>query len=126
MRRATSSRGGGKTKSDSAGETLKIKNTLEFLANFAAYNRLLEEVCDSAEASFDGFALDERAEHPGTQQARAHAGDGDVERGDEGYRAARAAVFREDGRKQFEIADGNGVEDESVLLFVVAYAVEMS
>jgi len=66
------------------------------------------------------------AQNPGAQEARAHAGHGGVKRGDQSCRSSRAAgVLGEDGREQLQIADGYGIEDESVVLLVVADAVEM-
>jgi len=87
---------------------------------------LLHEVPDAlrrasmASLSMSGRRTQERKE------ARAHAGHGGVKRGDQSCRSSRAAgVFGEDGSEQLQVADGHGIEDESVVLLVVADAVEM-
>src|ERR1700674_795407 len=50
-----------KPQRDPAGEPFEIKNALEFLADFAAHDGLLDEVSDGIEAGVDGLAVDERA-----------------------------------------------------------------
>ncbi len=87
---------------------------------------MLHELRDGVEAGFDGFAVDERAKNPGAQQARAHSGDGDIERGEQRGWAAAAGFFGEDRIDEFEIADGDGIEDQRVVLLVVADAVEVA
>ena len=42
-----------------------------------------DEMRHGVEARLDGVAVDQRAQHPGAQQTRAHAGDGGVQRGDQ-------------------------------------------
>src|SRR5258707_10265360 len=62
-----------KTQGDAAGEPLKVEDAFEFLADFAADNGLLNEVRNGVEPGLDSLAIDERAENPGAQEARAHA-----------------------------------------------------
>ena len=68
----------------------------------------------------------QRAKNPGAQQTSAHSGDGDVERGEQCGWSAAAGFFAEDGIDEFEIADGDRVENERVVLLVVADAVEVA
>src|SRR5262249_7361857 len=110
----------GLTKRDAAGETFEVLDGTEFFANFAADDGLLDEVGYGVEACFDGLTIDPRAENPGTEKASAHAGHGDVERGDESGRCVFAGVVGKNGTEEFKIADGDGIEDESVVLFIVA------
>jgi hypothetical protein len=117
---------GGEAERDAAGEALEVLNAAEFLANLAADNGLLEEMGNGAEAGLDGVEIDERAKHPGAEHAGAHAGDGGVECGDEGGGAGGFRFFGEDGGDEFEIADRDGIEDERVVLFVIADAIEMA
>ena len=81
---------------------------------------------DSAEAGFDGVEINQRAEHPSPEHACAHAGDGRVEGGNQSGGTGGFGFFGEDGGDEFEIADGDGIEDESVVLFIEADAVEMA
>src|SRR6266571_3128250 len=90
--------GRGKTQCDAAGEPLKVEDSFELFANFAANHDLLYEMRDCIQAGLDGFAADQRAKDPGAQQARAHARNGNVKRGNQRGRAAGAGGFlREDG-----------------------------
>ncbi len=115
-----------KTQRDAAGEPLEVEDALELLADFSADDGLLDEVRDGIEARLDAVAIDERPENPGTQETRAHAGHRGVQHSNESGGAARAAGFLgEERREQLQIADGNGIEHESVVLLVVAHAVEM-
>jgi len=66
-----------------------------------------------AEAGFDGVEIDERAKHPGRSYTGAHAGDGGIESGDQRGGAGGLGFFGEDGRDKFEIAYGDGVEDDA-------------
>jgi hypothetical protein len=86
----------------------------------------LEKVGDGAEAGFDGIEIDEWAKHPGTEHAGAHAGDSGIERGDQCGGAGGLGFLGEDGGDKFEIADGDRIEDERVVLFVKADAIEMA
>src|SRR5258708_32638178 len=79
-----------------------------------------------AEAGFDDVEIDERAKHPGAEHAGAHAGDGGIESGDQGGGAGGLGFFGEDGRDEFEIAYGDGIEDERVVLLVTADAIRMA
>ena len=116
----------GETQGDAAGQALEVENAAKLFADFAADDGLLDELGDGVEAGFDGFAVDERAENPGAQQARAHAGDGDVEGGEQRGRSGAAGFFGEDRIDELEIADGDGIEDQRVVLLVVADAVEVA
>jgi len=53
-------------------------------------------------------------------------GDGGIERGDQRGGACGFGFFGEDGRDEFEIAYGDGVEDERVVLLVKADAIQMA
>jgi len=86
---------------------------------------LCDQLGDSVEASFDGVGIDERAQKPRAQEARAHTGDGDVESSDDGG-GVLAGLFGENWRDEFEIANGDRIEDERVVLLVVADAIEVS
>src|SRR5437588_3729006 len=109
-----------------AGKPFEIEDALELLANFTANDSLLDEVRDGIKTALNGLTLNERPENPGAQQARAHAGYSGVQRGDKRRRTACSRNFLgEDRRKQFQIAHGNGIEHQSVVLLVVADAVEM-
>jgi len=77
------------------------------------------------EASFDGVAIDQWTQKPRTQQSRAHTSDGDVESSDDGG-GVLAGLFGENWRDEFEIAHGDGIENERVVLLVVADAIEVS
>jgi hypothetical protein len=81
---------------------------------------------DGAKARFDGVALKQRAENPGAKQSRGHAGDGSVERGEQRGGTAARRFFGEDGIDQLEIANGNGIEDQRIVLLIVANAVEVA
>ena len=117
----------GQAKRDAPGKAFEILDALQLLANLAADDSLLNEMGDRGVPRFDGFAVDERAENPGAQQPRAHSGDGYVERGNQRGWAARASRFlREDGCEELEISNGDGVENEGIVLFVVADGVEMA
>ena len=118
--------GSGEAKSDAAGEALEVLDAAQLFADFAADDGLLEEMFDGFEAGGDGVWINERAEHPGTQEARTHAGDGGIESGDERGGAGRLGFLGEDGGEEFEVADGDGIEDEGVVLLVVADAIEMA
>ena len=81
---------------------------------------------DRIQACVDCFPINQRTKHPGTQETRAHAGDCDVQRGNERGGASRASgLLGEDGRQQFEVTDGNRVKNQGVVLFIVADTVEM-
>src|SRR5262249_42847141 len=94
-------------------------------ADFAAHHGLLHEVSDGVEAGFYGFALDERAKDPRAEKASAHAGDGDVESGEEGAGNILGGVVGKDGREEVEVADGDGIEDKRVVLHIEADAIEV-
>jgi class 3 adenylate cyclase len=117
--------GSGLAEGDAAGEAFEVLNAAELLADFTADYCLLDEVRDGVEASFDGFAIEERAEEPGAEEASAHAGDRDVESGDERGGNILGGVVEKDGSEEFEIADGDGIEDQGVVLFVEADAIEV-
>ena len=118
---------GREAKCNAAGEALQVENAFELFADFAAHDGLLDKVRDRIEARIDRFPINQWTKHPGAQETRAHAGDRGVQRGDQRGGGSRASRFLgKDGRKQFEIADGHGVKDQSVVLFVVTDAVEMS
>jgi hypothetical protein len=82
-------------------------------------------VSDGVEAGFNGFAVDERAKDPRAEKASAHAGDGNVESGDERCGSVLGGVVGKDGSEEFEIADGDGIEDQGVVLYVEADAIEV-
>src|SRR5205814_6039300 len=103
-----------------------ILNAAKLFANFAAHYRLLNEVRDRVEAFFDRVALNQRAKNPGTQKTCAHSGNGDVERRNQRSRNVFARVVGENRCEQLEVADGNRVEHQSIMLFVEADAVEMA
>ena len=65
---------------DAAREPLEVLDAFEFFADFAADHGLLHEVRNGAEAGLDVFSLNQWTQNPGTQQPRAHAGDGSVQR----------------------------------------------
>ena len=116
----------GKSQGDPAREPFEVQDAFQFLADFAANNSLLDEVCDRTEAGLDGLTLDERAKNPRTQKPRAHAGHGGVERGNEGGGATGTdGFFGENGGEQLQIADADRIEHEGIVLLVVADAVEM-
>src|SRR2546429_472294 len=99
------------TQRDPAGEPLEVEDAFEFLADFAAHDGLLDEVSDGIEAGVDGLAVDERAEDPGAQESRAHAGHGGVKRGNESCGAPFAArVPGGKGGGRAPISGGHGVE----------------
>ena len=84
-------------------------------------------MCDSIEPGLNCLSFNKRAQDPGTQQACAHARHGGVECGDQRSGAARTTCFfREDRGKQLQITDGNGIEHQCIVLFVIADAVEMA
>jgi len=86
----------------------------------------LNELCHGIEARLNGLTLDQRPQNPGAQQARAHAGHGNVQRGNESRGATRTPdFFRENGSKQLQVAHRNGIEHQGIVLLVVADAVEM-
>ncbi len=116
----------GQAQGDAAGEAFEVEDTAEFLANLSANNCLLNEVSDGGEARVDGVAIDERTKKPGAQEARAHPRHGDVQGGDQrgGSRGA-AGFLGKNGREQLEIADGNGIENERVVVLVVADAIQV-
>ena len=110
---------------DAAGEAFEVLNAAQLFADFAAHDGLLDEVSDGVEAGFHGFAVDERAKDPSAQKASAHAGDGDVEGGDERGGSVLAGVVGKDGSEEFEIADGDGIEDEGIVLYIETDAIEV-
>src|SRR6266404_2117866 len=77
-------------------------------------------------ARFDGIAVQKRTENPGAKQARSHARDAGIEGREQRGRPSARGFFRENWIDQFEIADGYGIEDERVVLLVIANAVEMA
>ena len=113
------------SKGDAAGEALEILNAAQLFADFAAYDGLLDEVSDGVEARCNGFAVDKRAKDPRAEKASAHAGDGDVESGDERCGSVFGGFVGKDGSKELEIADGDGIEDEGVVLYIEANAIEV-
>ncbi len=96
---------------DAACEAFEIEDASELFADFAADYGLLDELRDGAVTRFDGFAIDERAKEPRAHQTRAHACDRHVERGEQRRRSAAAGFFVEDRIDEFEIANGDGIED---------------
>ncbi len=77
-------------------------------------------------SSIDHFPINQWTKHPGAHESRAHASDSDIQRRDQRVGPTRTSRFLgKDRREQFEVADGNRVKDQSVVLFVVADAVEM-
>src|SRR5271165_939838 len=112
--------------SDAARKAFQVENAAEFLADFAADNRLLDELRDRVQPRVDGFALDQRTQNPGAEQTCAHSGDGYVERGEECGWPAAARFVAEDGTDEFKIADRHRVENERVVLLVVTNAVEVA
>src|SRR5260221_8726133 len=116
----------GVAEGDAASEAFEVLNAAQFLANFAADDGLLDQMGHGVEACLDGRAIDERAKNPGAQEAGAHAGDGDIERGDQSGWDIFAGVIGKNRIEQFEIADGDGIKDQRVVLFVVADAIEVT
>src|SRR5882724_1680240 len=116
----------GLAESDAAGEAFKILNAAKLLADFAADDGLLNKMSNCVEAFFDGVAVNQGPKNPGTQKARAHSGDGDIERGDERGRRVFARVVGKNRGQQFKVAHGNRVEHQRVVLFVVANAIEVA
>src|SRR5205814_4517722 len=115
-----------KAQGDAAGEPFEVQDALELLADLSANDSLLDEVRDGIKTALDGLTLNERPEKPGAQQARAHAGYSGVQRSDKRRRTACSRNFLgEDGGKQLQVAHGNGIEDQSVVLLVIADAVKM-
>jgi len=78
------------------------------------------------ETGFDGPAIDLGTQNPGAQQARPHARNGDIERRDQRGGSAFAGVVGEDRRKQFQISHGDWIEDQGVVLLVVANSIEVA
>src|SRR4029077_2600128 len=76
-------------------------------------------------ACFDGVTIDKRPENPGAQKTRAHACDGYVESGNEGHGPAAGSFFGKDWREELEVSNGDGIENERLVLLVVAHAIEM-
>ena len=72
----------GEAESDAAGEALEVLNAARSL-RISPRDTVCDEIRDGVEAGFDFVAVDGRAENPGTEQTRAHAGDGGIESGDE-------------------------------------------
>jgi hypothetical protein len=113
--------------SDAAGETLEVQDAFEFFANFAANDSLLHEMSDGIEAGFNGGPVDERTKKPRSQEPSAHAGDCGVQGGNQGRRATGTThFFGENRRQQFEVANRNGVQDESIVLLIITHTIEMS
>ena len=77
---------------------------------------------NSVEAVIDFRNVDGWAQHPGAQQALAHRSEGVIEGAEEGDSVSRAGKERLD---QFEVADGDSVENEAVLALVVTDAVNV-
>ena len=73
----------GQTEGDAAGEAFEVEDPAKFFSNFAAHDRLLNQVSYRREARLDGVAVEERAQKPGAQEARAHAGNCNVQCGDQ-------------------------------------------
>ena len=115
----------GEAERDTAGEAFEVLNAAKLLANFAAHDGLLQEMGDGAEAGFDGAGIEQWAKHPGAEKAGTHSGDRGIQSGDERGGAGGLGLLGEDGRNKFEIADGDGIEDEGVLLVVETNAVEV-
>jgi hypothetical protein len=111
---------------DAAGEAFEIEDAAKLFANFATADGLLDELRDGLKARFDSVAIDQRAENPGTEKARAHAGDGHVESGEKRSREAAGGFLGEDGIEEFEIANGDRVEDHRIVLLVVADTIEVA
>src|SRR4029077_1222712 len=99
----------------------EVEDADEMLADFFASDGLRKEFGDGVQALFNFGAGNGGAKNPRAQKTGAHAGRGLVERGEE--RGGRVVARR--GGDQFEIADGDVVEDERVLLLVVGDAAEM-
>src|SRR5215467_3906624 len=72
------------------------------------------------------MAVDQRAKNPGAEEACAHSGHGDVKRRDQRGGSVFAELVGEDGREKFEVADRDRIEDQGVVLLVVAHAVKMA
>ena len=78
------------------------------------------------EARVDLLAVDLGAQNPGAQQARAHDGGGLVYGAEQGRVAReRAELVGIERREQFEIAYGDRIEHQRVLLLVVARRVQV-
>ncbi len=73
---------------------------------------------DGVEPFIDDVAIDERAKNPGTEQTGAHPGNGDIESGYKSGGSVFAGVVGKNRREQFEIAYGDGIENQRIVLFV--------
>ena len=84
---------------------------------------------DGVEPRVDFLAVDLRPQHPGAEQARAHAGDGLVDGAEQGGGApggARGFVGIERGETSSRLRTVTGSSTERILLLVIADGVEMS
>src|SRR5689334_6448672 len=79
-----------------------------------------------AEACFDGIAIEERTENPRPKQARRHPRNGGIERSKQRGRTAARRFFRKNRSNELEIAHGDWIENERIVLLVIANAVEMA
>jgi len=110
---------------DAAGQSLEVLNAAQFLANFAADDRLLDQMGHGVEACLDGRAIDERAKNPEAQEAAPMPVTVTSSAATK-WLDIFAGVVGKNRIEQFEIADRNWVEDQRVVLFVVADAIEVT
>ena len=112
----------GRLQRDAAEQALDVENAVERAAQLLAMNDAGEGGRDGVEALIDLRNIDGGAQHPGAQQALAHRRESVVEGAEESHIVAGAGKERLD---QFEVAHGDGVEDQAVLALVVADAVDV-
>ena len=128
-RRPTRSRGRGDAERGAAGEALEVLHAAQILANFLAQHGVRFQLGDGVQARFDFVAIDFRTQHPGAQQARAHAGDRGVNGRQQRSRASTVRAARsfvgKQRRDQFQVADGDRVQNQRVLLLVEAQRIEV-
>ena len=116
----------GGAEGDFGEQAFEIENGGELLAQFGAQDGLLAELADGVEALLDFGAVHGGAEEALAEETAAHAGEGLIEHAEDGELGlGDAGVGGEDGLEQFEIADGDGVEDHGVGAVVVSGAVEV-
>ena len=106
---------------DAAGQAFEIENAAEGAEKFVALDGPGSKLLDGVEARFDFCERDFRAQNPASQEPRAHARGGLIERGDE----RRGRVIAADRFDQFQIADRDLIERQGFLLLVIVQRVEM-
>src|ERR1700676_4619061 len=112
-------------KSDAAREPFEILDAPQLFANLPANHGLLQEVGDGFEARFDGVAIQKGPENPRAQKTRAHTRDGRIKSGDESHGPASGSLLGKDWGEEFQIADGDRIEDERLVLLIVAHALQV-